>query len=376
MLRSRTTTLPPKDLVSPSTSTATASFIASAAGMAHTRRLLQRNGYGLADTHIAWPLRNRLDPEHQTRTLLQTVDDGWGELGLRRYEVHPRRQVRRATVAVDHDLVANVHLRQERLRHKEAHSDVLGRQERHDRPAGRHHFADPEVDFLNAARDRACKTPSLQARARRIEPGLRTAQRCLGVVEHLLRADRLLQQLLRTVVGDPGVGNSGLILGHHSPLQIGIEREKRRSHGDCITLAHEQRLHASRLVGAHEDKVGLDPTFKAARLHPLTKICISANGDAEPDRHSDRSEDPRPQAPHGASFPGLPVSTSRCARSKPSTSRGSILENSPSQSTATSNGATMSWGKRAGASLANAPSRTARSASARIMRSPRATTSR
>src|SRR5262245_1967607 len=308
MLRSRTTTLPPKDLVSPSTSTATASFIASAAGMAHTRRLLQRNGYGLADTHIAWPLRNRLDPEHQTRTFLQAVDDGWGELGLRRYEVHPRRQVRRATVAVDHDLVANVHLRQDRLRQKEAHSDVLGRQERHDRPAGRHHLADAEVDLLNGARDRACKTPSVQARARRIEPRLRTAQRCFGVVEHLLRADRPLQQLLRTVVGDLGVGNSGLILGHRSPLQIGIEREERRSHGDRVALAHEQRLHTSRLVGAHENKVGLDPTFKAARRCPLTKIEISANGDTEPDRHSDTSYDARPQATHATSYPVLPGS--------------------------------------------------------------------
>src|SRR5262249_52115398 len=101
MLRLRTTTLPAKDLVRPSTSTAMARLFASSGGMADTRRLLQCNGYGLADPHVGGLFRDRLDPEYQPRTLLKAIDDGWGELGLRRYEVHPRRQTWCAAVAVD-----------------------------------------------------------------------------------------------------------------------------------------------------------------------------------------------------------------------------------------------------------------------------------
>src|SRR5215831_15544472 len=176
MLRSRTTTLPANDLVRPSTSTAMTPLFASSAGMADPRGLLQSDGYGLADTHVPGSLRNRLDPEHQPRTLLQTVDHRWGELGLRRYEIHPRRQARCTAVAIDRYPVADVDLRQHGLRDKEAHPDVGGRQQRYDRPARRHHLADAEVDLLNGACDGTKKTSPVKPRSRRVEPRFRAAQ--------------------------------------------------------------------------------------------------------------------------------------------------------------------------------------------------------
>src|SRR5262245_43924068 len=376
MLRSRTTTLPPKDLVRPSTSTAMAPVVASAAGMADTRGLLQGDGYGLADAHVGGPLRNSLDSEYQPCTLLQAVDHGWGELGLRRNEIHPCHQAGCAAITADRNPVADVHLRQRCLGHKEAHPDVLGRQQRHNGPTGRHHLADAKVNLLNGAGDGAGETSSLEARARRVEPRLGAAQRRFRVVEYLLRADRLLQELLRAVEGDLGVGYGCLIFGNRCALQVGIEREQGRANGDRIALAHRQRLHASRLVGAHENEVGLDPTFERAHRHPVAEVDVGGSGNADRRHSRESEEDLRPGGPHDASFPVVPVRTWRCARSKAPTSSGSIWANSPSQSTATSNGATMSWGNRAGASLANAPSWMARSASARSMPSPWATTSR
>src|SRR5262249_22783048 len=370
MLRSRTTTLPANDLVRPSTSTAMAPRSASSARMADTRWLLQSDGYGLTDAHVCGPLRNRLDPEHQSCTLLQAVDDRWGKLGLRRYEIYACHQARCTAIAIGRYPVADVEVRQDGLGHKEAHPDVGGRQQGYDRPAGRHHLTDAEVDLLNRACDGARKTTPVKPRARRVEPRFRATQDRFGVVEHLLRADRLLQQLLGAVVGNLGVGNGCLILGDRRPLQIGVEREQGRSHGDRIALAHRERLHASRLVGADEDEVGLDPTFESALRCLIADVQVGGGGDAQCRRHGKPGEDLRLGGSHGATFPGLPVSTWRCARSKASTSRGSVLAKSPSQTTATSSGATMSWGKRAGASLANAPSRAARSASARSMRSP------
>src|SRR6478736_7107083 len=139
MVSSRTTTLPPKDLVRPSTSTAMAPFLASAAGMAGTGERLQGDRYRLADAHVHGPLRQGLDAEHEAGALLLAVDDRGRELGLRRDEVHARNEILRAAVAVDRDPVADVHLRQDCLRHEEAYPDVLRRQQRHDRPAGLHH---------------------------------------------------------------------------------------------------------------------------------------------------------------------------------------------------------------------------------------------
>src|ERR1700674_4910069 len=119
MVSSRTTTLPPKDLVSPSTSTATAPFLASTAGMTDTSGRLQGDGHGLAHAQVRGLLRYCLDAEYQARAFLLAVDDGRGELGLRRDEVHSRHEALRASVAIDGDPVADVHLRQDRLRHEE-----------------------------------------------------------------------------------------------------------------------------------------------------------------------------------------------------------------------------------------------------------------
>ena len=242
------------------------------------------------------------------------------------------------------DPVADVHLRQDRLRHEEAHPDVLRRQQRHDRPAGLHHLADTEIDFLHAAGDRAHHAAPVEPRARRVEPRLGGAQGGFRVVEHLLRADRPLEQLLGAVVGHLGIGDGGLVLRHGRALQLGVEREQRRAYRDRIALAHGQRLHAPRLVGAHEDEVGLDPAFELALRRSVADIGVGGEGDAC--RHRDRGK--RKEAHlggfHGAPFRILPVSTSRCASRRPRTSRGSMLAKSPSQRTATSSGATMSWG--------------------------------
>src|SRR5437667_301826 len=118
MVRSRTTTRPEKDLVRPSTSTAIAPLFASSAGIGNTGGRLQGDGHRLANAHVGGPLWNRLDTEHETCALLQAVDDGWGELGLRRDEVHARHEALGAAVAVDRDPVADVHLRQDRLGHE------------------------------------------------------------------------------------------------------------------------------------------------------------------------------------------------------------------------------------------------------------------
>ena len=71
-----------------------------------------------------------------------------------------------------------------------------------------------------------------------------------------------------------------------------------------------------------------------------------------------------------------PVSNSRCACSRPGTSSGSILANMLSQIAVISSGATISWGKRAAASLENSPLATPLRATARISFSPCETTSR
>src|SRR4026208_198744 len=113
MVRSRTTTRPPNDLVSPSTWTAMApssvppafapSGIALSAGMADPRGWLQGDRHRLSHPHVARLLRHRLDAEHQSRALLLAVDDGRRELGLGRDEVHPCREALRAAIATDRD---------------------------------------------------------------------------------------------------------------------------------------------------------------------------------------------------------------------------------------------------------------------------------
>src|SRR6476646_1496167 len=103
MVRLRTTTRPPNDLVSPSTSTAMPPLPALAASMADPCGWLQGDRHRLADAHVARLLRNRLDAEHQTRALLLTVDDRRREFGLRRDEVHPRHEGLGTPVTIDRD---------------------------------------------------------------------------------------------------------------------------------------------------------------------------------------------------------------------------------------------------------------------------------
>src|SRR6516162_5585413 len=104
MDRLRTTILPPKDLVSPSTSMATAPLSPvcrdrSSESMVHTRRGLQNDRNRLADAQLLGTLRDRFDAEHQPRPLLQAVDHGRRELGLGGDEVDARGKSAGAAVA-------------------------------------------------------------------------------------------------------------------------------------------------------------------------------------------------------------------------------------------------------------------------------------
>src|SRR5438552_4021969 len=134
--RLRTTTLPPKDLVSPCTSTATAPLpvVASSLRMADALCRLQGDRNRLAHAQILRALRGSLDAEDEASPLLLAVDDGRGELRLGRDEVDPRCQPTGAAVAADPDGVADMHGGQGRLRHEEPHAGIVRRQQRQDRP--------------------------------------------------------------------------------------------------------------------------------------------------------------------------------------------------------------------------------------------------
>src|SRR5215468_10470413 len=140
MLRSRTTTLPAKDLVRCSTSIATAALPLAAPVRLSPLRMalalggLQPHGDRLADPQVLGLLRSRLDAKHQAGALLAAVDHGWRKLGLGRDEADARDQPRLAAVAGDLDAVVDMQARQRRLRHEEAHFGVVRWQQRDDRP--------------------------------------------------------------------------------------------------------------------------------------------------------------------------------------------------------------------------------------------------
>ena len=130
----------------------------------------------LADAQPLRPLRARLDQEHQLRALLQAVDHRRGELRRAGDEAHLGADIGLAAVAADGDGVAELELGQRRLVDEEAHLDVARRQQRDDRPAGRHQLAAAVIDLLDAAGDRAEHLAARQPGLRGVEPRLRGAQ--------------------------------------------------------------------------------------------------------------------------------------------------------------------------------------------------------
>src|SRR5262245_15341760 len=375
MLRSRTTSLPSKDLLRPSTSMAMSSLPLSLLRMTDACRRLQSNRHRLPDAQVFRLLGARFDAEYEAGALLPAVDHGRRKLGLRRDEADARDLAGHTAVAADVDAVVNLEGWQGRLRHEEAHLGVVRRQQGNDRSARLHHFAGAEVDFLHAADHRACHLAPLQAGAGRIQSSLGRTQGGLGVVEALLRTDGAFEQRLRPLVGLPGIDDGGLVLRHGGALQIGIEGKQRRADVDPVALAHGQGFQPTRFLGADEDELGLDPALKF-QLRPLAAPVLKG-GEGEADHGEARhGKQALVLHGHGTLFPVPAVSRSQCAASSPVTSSGSILENRPSQMTAKSKGATISWGKRAAASLENSPRATASLATARINAMPRATTSR
>src|SRR5262245_19311137 len=381
MLRSRTTTLPAKDLVRCSTSMATAALPLSPLPRLSPLRMalalggLQPHGDRLADPQVLGLLGSRFNAKHQAGALLAAVDHGWRKLGLGRDEADARDQPRLAAVAANLDAVVDMEAGQRRLRHEEAHLGIVRRQQRDDRPTRLYHFAGAEIDLLYAAHHRACDLAPLEPGAGGVQSRLRRTQRRLRIIEGLLRADGPLEQRLRPLVGLPCIADGSLVLSHRRALQIGVEGKQRRADIDPVAFAHRQAFDTTGLLAADKDQLRLHPTLKLqGRLLAAPKL-QGGQGKAEhgETRHGEQA---LVLYGHGACFPALAVSRSRCAASRPSTSSGSIAANSPSQMTATSSGATISCGKRAAASLENSPRATAWLATARISAMPRATTSR
>src|SRR5258705_8619037 len=151
MLRLRTTTLPAKDLLRPSTSMAIAaplSFLRSFLRMADAWRGPEADRHRLADPQVLRLGRPRFDAEHQAGTLFAAVDDRRRKLGLRRDEADAGGEARCAAVAADVDCIVDVQAGQRRLRHEKAHLGVVRRQQGDDRPPRLHQFADAEIDLL------------------------------------------------------------------------------------------------------------------------------------------------------------------------------------------------------------------------------------
>src|SRR5215475_8660691 len=100
MLRLRTTTLPSKDLVSPSTSIATAASLPLRMIGACTSRL-EADRHRLSDAQVLRMLRTCLDAKHQAGPLLAAIDDGGRELRLCRNKADARRLPCLAAVTVN-----------------------------------------------------------------------------------------------------------------------------------------------------------------------------------------------------------------------------------------------------------------------------------
>ncbi len=221
----------------------------------------ERHVHRLADAKLARFVRQRLDQEHELRPLFEAVDDRRREFRLLGDEAHPRREPAGATVAADFDFVAIGNGRQHRLGQIEAHLDIARRQQGQNRPAGRHHFAGPEINLLHRAVDGTEHFPPRQAGLHRIEPRLRVAQNHLGGIEIFRGAGAGLHQhggaierLLRVLHRRPDLGEVG-------DLEIVVDGEQRIAGLDRVALAHRLRLHAADFVGCNEDEIGLDPAL-------------------------------------------------------------------------------------------------------------------
>ncbi len=202
-------------------------------------------------TSTGWPTRNSLglsgNASIRNTSLARSsrlYDDRWREFRLFGDESHPRREPAGATVTADFDFVAIGNGRQHRLGQIEAHLDVAWRQQGHDRPAGRHHFAGPEINLLHRAVDGAEHFPPRQAGLHRIQPRLRVAQNHLGGIEIFRSAGagfhqhgRTIERLLRVLHRRPDLGEVG-------ELEIVVDGEQRIAGLDGVALAHRLRLHA------------------------------------------------------------------------------------------------------------------------------------
>src|SRR5215510_10690378 len=102
MLRSRTTSLPSKDLLRPSTSMAMSSPC-SFLRMTDACRRFQGNRHRLPHAQVFRLLGARFDAEDEAGALLATVDHRGRKLGLCRDEADARHQVGFAAVAGDAD---------------------------------------------------------------------------------------------------------------------------------------------------------------------------------------------------------------------------------------------------------------------------------
>src|SRR5580698_8630519 len=191
-----TATLGPKRLVSPCTSMARLSERADIDGLSGVEGQAAR--------------RARFDLEDQLLAVADREDHGRGELLLGGDEADGRGQVLGATVAMDGDLPAELHLRELRLRHEEAHIDIGGWKDRDHRRHRRRIFTGAEEDVLDStfgARDDDALGELIgrtrQRRARlgfgrvdlRDEGGRGVVSR-LRLVERLLRGGARAQQAL------------------------------------------------------------------------------------------------------------------------------------------------------------------------------------
>ena len=216
------------------------------------------HGFGPSVTLTGCPTRSllgrvgaRLDQKDELRALLQAVDHRRREFRRARDEGDLGRDVAATAVAMNVDRVAEAELRQHGLVDEEAHFEIPRRQHRDHRLAGRHHFADAEIDLLDRAGDRAEHLAARQSRLGRVEPGLRGAQRRFGIVESLLGTDLGLHQRHCTVVGKLRVLHRGLLHGDVGKLQIGVQREQRRPQFHHVAFPHRQ---ASRCVRPRRDR--------------------------------------------------------------------------------------------------------------------------
>ena len=89
------------------------------------------------------------------------------------------------------------------------------------------------------------------------------------------------EQRLRPLVGLPRIDDGGLVLRHGGALQIGIQRKQRRADLDTVAFAHRQGFQPTRLLGADENELGLDPALKF-KLRPLTApVLKGGKGEAD-----------------------------------------------------------------------------------------------